>query len=358
MDDEPEFINNYKRIIEKEGIDLSVDIATTIAEASKKLATGIYNALIADCRMDLYDRSQNGVSFVLDVNKNNRCLPTYLYSAYLHDAAFIDAIGHTNVVDILDKNEQHTLPLSKDQMFQNIITFATNHFQSREFHPERISFNDYVRNPEKYSDEIDQHWTKHQIWIVKELERSNCVWGIVCGTRLVDKSNDILDYPNEEQLTKLGAKHKLIPFAYSLPQIPEESTWNPTTSKNDYYPTLKIKIKNVSLEDDFDTGAYQTYVSDEVVTKGIFDFIRHSGNSKHLGQKFQYFTKKVPIEIISEDGERKTVEVAVSVVRDWKDSSFVRINPHRQILIGRDLLRASEIRIELDAKTRTSKVYI
>ena len=56
LDDYPETIENYQKILESEGSDFDIDITCSIEEASKKLATEKYAALVVDCKLDQYNR--------------------------------------------------------------------------------------------------------------------------------------------------------------------------------------------------------------------------------------------------------------------------------------------------------------
>jgi hypothetical protein len=48
--------------------------------------------------------------------------------------------------------------------------------------------------------------------------------------------------------------------------------------------------------------------------------------------------------------------MAVRLVRDWKASPFVRINPQRTALVGRDLLRAFSLSLVLRSSEAETEV--
>lgn len=55
-------------------------------------------------------------------------------------------------------------------------------------------------------------------------------------------------------------------------------------------------------------------------------------------------------------GENVRRPMAVRLVRDWKASPFVRINPQRTALVGRDLLRAFSLSLVLRSSEAETEI--
>jgi len=150
----------------------------------------------------------------------------------------------------------------------------------------------------------------------------------------------------------LGRKNGLIPFAYSV-DLPVEANWGYTRYVNDRFPRLAVKVASLDL-DDFDTGAMQTHLSDELLPlTGNEAMVDHV----HLGRPYRSATTRVDINLIAHNGAERTASIPVRVVENWASSPFVTVNPSRKMLIGRDILRAFRVEIRLNSLTNRSEVH-
>ncbi len=367
VDDEPEAIDSYRRLLgrERDKLGIEIDIATSIEVAQRKLDTGNYSAIVIDCKMDIYDWAANGAEFLLEINKTRKDLPTFVYSAFLDDPLYDDFLSKSYAILKVSKMGEFERPISKDPFFQTLSKRALQYSEVKHLHPEKIQFSNYLDNPAKFSAEADAHWQKHGHWIQVEMKRNNYAWCVVCGDNIVRISGNPFDFPNQETLRQIGFETNLIPFAYSATLAPEDSAelsggdvlWKPTAFNDDYYPKLRVRIANTVVEDDFDTGAIRTHVSDALIQKGFLEFWRES-DVGHLGTPYQFFSKTVPVSILGSEGGEHTRELAVTVVQDWDDSPFISVNRNRLCLLGRDLLYAFPVEIILDSRKRTTRVCL
>jgi len=364
MDDEPGFLRVLNDALEEEQLGVAIEAATSIPEAEEKLQSERYCAFVADLRMDDSDPAgQNGAVFLLEVNRRYRALPTFVYTAWLNDPIYEELLLSSYVIAAVSKIMEWSRPVSRLPFITKLQEFAFNFSRVKDFKPERIQFGDYISNPNKYRDQTAVHWLKHRLWIEPDMERQNLAWCVVCGFSIVKGSKDIFDFPDEEALVKIGRECNLVPFAYSKCYAPESidpsttsgSAWVSTLLNNDKYPTLRVRIGGDVLSADFDTGAYQTFVSDNLVERGVFDFLRES-ESVHLNETFTYWTKKVSMALVGTDGREKAERLPVNIVDSWHDSPFVKINPKRMALVGRDVLRAFKCRVLLDSTERSTSV--
>lgn len=367
MDDRPKTIATYKNILDAEKT-FDIDIATSIREAYEKLTTAEgdinvdkYEAFVADCRMDEYAEEENGAKFLKEMNELEKAFPMFVYSTWAEQPIYKKFLDQSYVIFVESKLGEFDSPLSQNQFFKLIHEHGRRFQAVKNLEPEKITFSKYCEAPDAYQYEVAAHWEKHGHWITQELTRRQWLWGVVCAERMIDGSGDLFQYPNEDELIRMGEEHNLIPFAYSQPVLPEDSpppaNWNRTLAADDYYPTLNIKLGDVVLEDDFDTGALQTLVAEELVKRSFLDAIRDSrGTSSHLGEPYQYRTKQVKVTITDSDGAVQTKDLPVAVVQDWGNSPFVKVNPHRRVLLGRDILRAFKVEVCLDSQNRITRI--
>jgi hypothetical protein len=124
----------------------------------------------------------------------------------------------------------------------------------------------------------------------------------------------------------------------------------------DFYPAVRAKIAGVELMGDFDTGAFQTFLSDEISRRGILDHLRDTETEFHLGEPYQFFSKKLSVSLLDGGGAEQTKEITVAVVERWGDTAFIKVNRERKVLFGRDLLRAFRIEIYLNSDNRITRV--
>ncbi|MEW6131379.1 MAG: hypothetical protein AB1757_30400 [Acidobacteriota bacterium] len=359
MDDEPGEIEKYILMLNSEpsNIKLDLDIACSIEEARNKLRTGSYAVFIADCLMG---GVANGAKFLLEVNQRRKDLPTFVYSAWLGDPRYARHLEQSLAIikqdrDIFDR------PLYKNKFFTSIYEIGKEYLKVKDFKPEIIQFKKYLENPEKYLSSVRVHWQKHGHWIEIEMKRKSFSWCVVCEEEIVDGSNDLFDFPNEQKLYDLGIKYNRIPFAYSDIFLPENiftvgENWHETPLKNDFYPRIKAKINDIEIPDDLDTGSPLTYVSDKIVQRGFLRFFRNCRKGYILGSEFDFSTVKASLTLSDIDGIEQTREIPVAVVDGWEASAFKERNPERQVLYGRDILRAFEVEVILDSKNKITRI--
>ena len=377
MDDEPEAIHNYRRLLEGEESGIHVEIATSIAEAKQKLRQDAYGAVVIDCKMGQYGRGENGARFLTEINSGNRALPTFVFSGFADDPVYQRHLKKSSAIEIVSKNENFELPLSNHSFFRSIRYFGEVYLRLRHFNPERVAFSAFIADREKFREELASHWPRNAFWITKEMVQKRYVWCVVCGDRMVDGSADLLDFPEDDALYQLGKEYNLFPFAYTNAPVlsPEESggseslpgrvpipranqkgshSWAATTYDGDAYPTISIRLEEHEVLADFDTGARISIVPDNVVRAHMFPGWQ---SAYHLGKKFDYFTKRVSVGIQSASGTSKSANLPVWVVSNWNGGPFVSVNPVRNALIGRDILRLFELVVCLSSKDQCTGIH-
>jgi CheY-like chemotaxis protein len=360
LEDEPAFLQRVRKLLSAAKMSLEIDECTSPKEAEVRLQSGAYAALVADYRLDkTAGPGENGANLLVRAGQLIRAIPKFVYSAYVHDAQYSRIIEGADVVKIGSKLDQMpSSGLDRDPFFRALHQCAHEFEGVRTVFPEKIAYRDYLKAPSTFEGVVDSHWVRHKHWILPELQRRGYVWGVVCGQGLVKGSPDIFDFPGEKELDEIGNSQNLLPFAYSNP-LPVESIgsraeWAGTRYENDHFPRVSIRIDDLHIED-FDTGAIQTHVSDDLVRPGLFERTGWT-IQEHLGREFQWKTKRIVLTLLGHDGSVRQAEVPVRVVKKWENSPFVHVNPERKILVGRDILRAFKVEIVLNSLDRSTEV--
>ena len=374
MDDQPRAIKNYKRLLQEESSPLRVDIATSIAEARTKLHKELYGAVVIDCKMDRFGRTSNGAQFLLEINRDWPPLPTFVFTGFADDPVYSTHLERSAAVSVVSKTESFDLPLSDNPLFRDLREHGERYLKVARVQPEKLSFAQYITNPDVFQDLLDAHWPRHGVWISREMERRGLTWCVVCGDQLFAGSEDLFEFPDEDRLLQIGRETNLVPFAYTVPLMPEETVpegvgrqvpvpakgrvgahdWAPTTLSGDLYPTLSVKVGSREITADFDTGAHITVLPVDMVGKHIFTAWREH---HHLGKTYQYHARKLEIELRSSLGLERKGKLPVWVVKNWESSPFVQINPRRSALIGRDIMRLFDLVVCLCSRDGCTGVY-
>jgi hypothetical protein len=363
MDDEVSEVQPLGKLLVRERNDVSLNFAASIDEATELYDTNGFAGIIVDCKMDPYDRGENGAAFLVNLNRRDKSFPTFVYSAFLDDPDYAHLVQRSYAIRVLSKTANIARPLLQNPFFAAVVGETERLAVLRKVRPEAISFGDFVRHPELYSVEVGQHWDKHGHWIAKEMDLGRSLWAVVCGDEIVKASEDLSEFPSEEELHSIGQGTNLIPFAYSAALLPEEGSvalaepaaWSTTNYRKDRYPTVRVRLGDEMLVDDFDTGAVQTFASDQIVRRSFIDVFRRC-DVPHMGASFRFFTKRVDATIFDENGVSITKQLTVAVVENWDESPFKAVNVDRRALFGRDLLREFNVEFVLDSRAHQTRV--
>lgn len=362
MDDKPDSIKKIRQALRRGQSQIDIEIVSSIDEARAKLEGNIaeYDAFVVDCKMDDDDDTVNGAAFLVEVNELYKSLPTFVFSAYWSDIPFRSYIEQSYAIKV-EGRRIYRPPLEENEFFAKLIHVGERYSAVKDLKPEQIEFEDYISDPAQYTQVVQTHRIKYDHRIKEELRRKNWVWGVVCGENLVEGSSDIFKLPNKQSLHQIGRERNRIPFIYSDP-LPTETimpsagshyTWNTTRFPGDFYPTIRASFGADFVTDDFDTGATQTIVSDRLVQTDEFDIWE---KNVHFGVEYRYVQKQVNLCLVDSDGNEQTNELPVRVVEGWDKSPFRKVNGSREILFGRDILRAFKIELCLDSDKRTTKI--
>jgi hypothetical protein len=365
MDDELSEVQALGKLLMRERSEVRLTYAKSIDAAWELYESRQYRGIIVDCKMDPYDKSENGAAFLVKLNRRDKSFPTFVYSAYLHDPLYSEYVVQSYALRIESKTQKVSRPVTRHPFFSAVIDETERLSALSNFRPENIPFDEFLRAPERYVADTSVHWDKHGHWLTKEMQIRQVTWLVVCGEDIVESSRDLAEFPTEERLRAIGYDTNLVPFAYTATLPPEEqvgdvrtgSPWNSTIHSGDWYPTIRVALSGQTILGDFDTGAVRSFASDQIVRKSIFDSVRRS-DVPHLGKDFRFFTKSVPATMVDDQGGEQTRSLTLGVVENWEESPFTAVNPERRVLFGRDVLRSFNLNVTLDTENRTTTVKL
>lgn len=188
----------------------------------------------------------------------------------------------------------------------------------------------------------------------RELARRHAAWIVMVGEDVVLSSNDRAELPTVDEVLALGRGVDRVPFLFEAALIEELSStaaWSRVESgiRDDLYPTLAIELAGATLVADLDTGSHGTFIDDELEVLADAGESAHWFVGIHLGTQFSWSPDRVRARVRLADGTDRVALLPVRRVRGWGVSPFVRLNPLRRALVGRDLLRALGLALELRA---------
>ena len=115
----------------------------------------------------------------------------------------------------------------------------------------------------------------------------------------------------------------------------------------DRYPTIPWRLGDTVLDGDLDTGSHGTFVDALLSAAAAEPTLWFAG--QHLGRPFEWSPGRTDMAVALPDGSVATASLPIRWVRAWAGSPFVRINPARRALVGRDALRALNLEVSLRA---------
>jgi hypothetical protein len=187
----------------------------------------------------------------------------------------------------------------------------------------------------------------------EELRRRGAAWLVLVGDEVVAESREIGSCPTPEEVLALGEERDLVAYLFEAPLVEELSSasrWTPLAGA-DAYPTLPVSLFGEVIRADLDTGSHGTFISAAHLPVQSPTWFP----GRHLGQRFYWTPGMARFSLLA--GEAAiSHEVPTRFVAEWAASPFVRINPSRQALIGRNFLRAFGLELRLSAPEQLTSV--
>jgi hypothetical protein len=234
---------------------------------------------------------------------------------------------------------------------------------------EHLSPEEYRRLSLEERGELKQRLKEqNREWLEEKFSTLRSAWIMVLDGKIIASGDSLQTYPRVEQIREMISRYGKRPFIFvnDLFLAIEESgmTWHQTVYRNDFYPTVPITLRtdsySVAIVADFDTGAASSFVDyDLLLAHAIIEprEEEETESAEHLGQIFKCVNKPITVEVKLPSGEVLYYrELIIVCVTKWKQSPFVRINPHRTALAGRDIFLELQSSVTLDFANRRTTI--
>ncbi len=95
--------------------------------------------------------------------------------------------------------------------------------------PFSVEWGNYLQLPPESVERLkDRAWEENKDWISEQLEALGAEWILVCDREVIKWSDNLREFPSQEELKKIAEEHNLFPFVFSQPPLIEESDWSRT----------------------------------------------------------------------------------------------------------------------------------
>lgn len=92
--------------------------------------------------------------------------------------------------------------------------------------PFTVPWETYLRLPIAEADRLKKRaWDENKDWIKEQIEKLDAEWILVCNKKVIKWSNNLRDYPSQEELKEIAQKYNLFPpFGFSQPPLIEDTS--------------------------------------------------------------------------------------------------------------------------------------
>jgi hypothetical protein len=225
--------------------------------------------------------------------------------------------------------------------------------------PFAVSLDDYLRLSEDERFELVRRATAIA-WdrVERELTSHRLAWLVLVGNDIVASSDDPASIPTPAGVLAYGRDKGLVGYLFTadlIEELPSTADWVPIRGA-DRYPTLPMAIERdgdfYAVTADLDTGSHVTVIDRDLLRNEPETWLA----GRHLGQPFFWSPVRARLRVATTGGSALDEALPAWQVRDWSSSPFVRINPSRRVLAGRDLLRAFGLHVVLRASDGRSEI--
>lgn len=271
----------------------------------------------------------------------------------------------SSVLKTLSKSKKIRSSQRKKQDSRGSSTHAKTS-KSNKFIGENLTFEEIKKLTRK--ERAALQWRikeQNRKWLEQKYNSLKALWVMVIDGEVYSWGGR-RDYPQAEKIDDIIKRTGKYPFVFTDDKrlLIEESgsNWH-KVDETDYYPTIPLALKSgygsTDIIADFDTGSPYSFVNHELLLEKqvVQDSIKESvERAIHLGKLYEYSSKNVFVEFVTESGVVKSSVAPIYCVADWRDSPFVKINPFRVALIGRDLLFELKVNVLLEFENNRTKI--
>lgn len=297
------------------------------------------DAWIVDLKLE---QRIDGIGVAKRIRQADPVIPLRVVSSYIQEYADeLETI--TNLTGIHDRNGLTDDPFADFRTRVEEDAIAYRLFQHLRISD--VTWHQFLEHP--YQKQLTKiHWRLFSSYVREYMGRRGWAWAVVCGNRIVSGSSKLSTFPDIEKKEEIALRYGRVPFVYTRPIVSEEGR-SGLGHLLDHYPEVRVTVHGVTVHGNLDTGTSQTLVSDRVCTPELASVYEES---VHFGKRYEYCVNRRSV-IFGGTGPATSVlgpvDMPVAIVTDWSESPWVRVNPRRQALVGRDIfaLESTEVRI-------------
>lgn len=263
------------------------------------------------------------------------------------------------VLDTLRTIKQ-TKPSARFQMERGLDTRSLQSSTPLQFIGENLTLEEYRRLSPKERGALQMRLREQNaLWVREQFSKRNAAWLVVVNGEVLAAGETLKNLPLGPQHVETSQRTGKFPFVFinddHMTIEESASHWHETNVAADFYPTIPMRLESAAntfkIVCDFDSGASHSFID--------YDFLRAENLvhpeeddyyeiSRHLNQPYFYIAKTLSVQLSSHQGKVFALTTKLYCVPDWQDSPFVKINPNRVALVGRDVLLALKPKVLLD----------
>lgn len=341
LENRPNLVEGFAGALErKTSHPIRVKIAPSVGAAEDMISQHEPAAYILDIKLD--DRI-DGVTFAKRIRRRERAVPINIVTSFLGEYdERIDRLQNCgSVYDRLEFEEEQFSEFA-GTLERQAYAFAI--FKQQKI--DQMGWKEFIEHP--YARELAKiHWRLFSRFAIDVMKRRGWAWVAICGRQAVRGSAKITTFPDLKTKERWAGQYGRVPFVYAREIVSEETARRDVTLLN-HYPKIGLNVEGAKAVGDLDTGTNQTLISDELRAAEPASVF---AEDTHFNELFEYCVNSVWLSFgVAGSGREQVgpIKMPVAIVSDWKRSPWVKLNPNRGGLVGRDLFatRGMEVRIK------------
>jgi CheY-like chemotaxis protein len=342
IENKPDLVTGYANAISSYSkVPCKIEVAVNAKQALDLVGSISPDSLVVDIKLD--DKI-DGISFVRQLRRNRPILPIHFVSSYLDEYE-----GRLSKLDNIAGT--HNRLQLEDEIFavfrDEVLADAYSHRVFRHYRVESITWQSFLEHDHQELI-VAAHARLFSRYVRNILNERGLAWAAICGTKIAASSKSFDRFPGLKEKEALAKRFGSVPFIYTQPILSEEGLGF-MDALLDYYPRMIVGVSKDEAVADFDTGTNRTLLPESLTPIEPASVLEPG---THLGKAYWYAVNKRDVSFRSA-GEAEAVGpigMAVAIVKDWKKSPWVAINPERGGLVGRDVFVAGKVKVSIEPR--------
>lgn len=329
-----------------------VECETVVSAASfHKAFDDSYSAAVMDIKMS---RSPDGITVARKVREHKKGLPIHFLTSFAPEyEGRLSQLPNLNGV-----HDRGLVDKSFADFTQSFLTDAYAYAAFGQLNVATMTWDEFLASPSQ-DVILAAHARLFGRLASEQLAERGWSWLAIAGEEIRDGSASMLAFPTLHEKEQMAARFGRVPFVYARPIVSEEAESeeaHPHGNYVEHFPRLRIGIGPKEAVADLDTGTNQTVVSEELtqLEPATLEY-----EHVHLGKPYVYGinTRHVSFRgLDAGDPVVGPVRMPVAIVREWATSPWVKVNPKRGALVGRDLFALHTVAVQIESSGDRSKV--